>query len=127
MDAAKNLEKIGLTEKQAKVYFACLQLGVASTLKLSQLAELKRPTVYVILEDLEKLSLVSRVQKNSKTFFIASDPKVLLTRLDLQKSSSFTEKIVRKFLYNMLSVSENSEAPSTKRISCRGLSFLAWR
>ena len=88
MDIHKNLEKIGLTEKQARVYFACLQLGTASALKIAGQAELKRPTVYVILEELEKLSLVNRTQKNNKTFFIASDPNALLARLDGQRATT---------------------------------------
>lgn len=44
MNIAPILQSIGLTEKEAKVYAAILELGTATILKISQKAELKRPT-----------------------------------------------------------------------------------
>lgn len=81
MDLQQNLTKIGLTEKQAGVYLAALQLGMGPVLAIAKIADIKRPTVYLILDELEKLGLVSRVQKEKKVLFKSEDPKLLLSEL----------------------------------------------
>ena len=63
MDLIKNLKEIGLSENQAKVYLACLQLGQDSVLNIAKSAELKRPSVYLLLEELENKGLISQVKK----------------------------------------------------------------
>ena len=66
MDLSKKLIKLGFTQKQALVYLACLQLGVATVLQIAQFAGLKRPIVYLILDDLEEKGLVSKVKEAKK-------------------------------------------------------------
>jgi len=86
MDLQDNLEQLGLSKNQAKVYLANLQLGAATVLNLAKYADLKRPTVYLILEDLEKLGLVSKTKdKRNKTLFKAEKPKRLLTDLRVKE------------------------------------------
>ena len=71
------LQEVGLSEKEAKVYLACLQLGEASILQLAKKSGLKRPHVYNVTESLSALNLLSKTQKENKTYFIAEDPKRL--------------------------------------------------
>lgn len=71
------LQEVGLSEKEAKVYLACLQLGEASVLELAKKSGLKRPHVYNVVESLSALNLLSKTQKNRKTFFVAENPKRL--------------------------------------------------
>lgn len=84
MDLAKTLTQIGLTESQAKVYLACLQLGQSSVMRIAHTARLKRPSVYLILDDLKKMGLVSTVEHEKKHTYYAEAPKRLLTDLKLK-------------------------------------------
>ena len=68
MDLTKDLSQLGLTQNQAKVYLACLQLGVDTVWHIAKFANLKRPTVYLILDDLGQKGLVSKTKKDLKTF-----------------------------------------------------------
>ena len=53
------LQKIGLSDKDAEVYLACLELGTQPASVIARKAGLKRPTTYLILEGLLKRGLVS--------------------------------------------------------------------
>ena len=46
------LQNVGLDEKTAKVYMAVLALGTSSVKTIAEKAELKRPTVYLHLDEL---------------------------------------------------------------------------
>jgi sugar-specific transcriptional regulator TrmB len=48
------LQQYGFTEKEAKVYLACLQLGSAPGSTIARYASEKRVTVYTILKELVK-------------------------------------------------------------------------
>ena len=50
----KNLEELGLGDKEAAVYVALLAVDHASVLDLAKKTKIKRPTVYVALDSLEK-------------------------------------------------------------------------
>jgi len=78
MDLEKILKSYGLTEKQAKIYLACLELGSASVQKISLMAGLPRSTCYEILEFLKQRSLVSTFSKKKTRYFSASDPKEVI-------------------------------------------------
>ena len=75
------LKEIGFSEKQAKVYLACLVLGKDTVFNIAKKAELKRPTVYLILEDLVEKGLIGIEKTPRVTFYTASNPKKLLTDL----------------------------------------------
>jgi len=83
----KELQKIGLTEKQAKIYLALLDMGKTSVQKLAGHTKIKRATTYVILDELMDLGLVSTHQEGKKTLFIAELPERLSSYLEnkLQK------------------------------------------
>lgn len=78
MDLAKILEQIGLTEKEAKIYLALLELREALPSVLARKASVKRPTTYVILEQLLKKGLVGHVKRGRLLYFSALDPRQLL-------------------------------------------------
>lgn len=72
------LRDYGLSEKQAKIYLACLELGSASVQKISKKSGVARSTAYEILEDLEKLALVSKFQREKITNYNAESPRQLI-------------------------------------------------
>lgn len=63
------LEKIGLSEKEALVYIALVTLQSATAYTIAQHCDVKKPTVYVILEDLRKKGLVLVVPHAKKMLF----------------------------------------------------------
>ena len=69
----RELTKIGLNEKQAQVYVALQKLGEATAYKIAEECEVKKPTVYVILEELRKMGLVLKVPHAKKQLFSPRD------------------------------------------------------
>jgi len=74
----ESLEQFGLSEKESKVYLACLELGDSLASDISLKSNLPRTLIYDILERLIDLGLISYVIKNNKKYFIAADPKELI-------------------------------------------------
>lgn len=81
----KYLEDIGLSDKEAQVYLALLKTDHASVLELSDDTQIKRSTVYVVLESLAQKGLVSETQVGKKTHFQAEPPERLETYIERQK------------------------------------------
>ena len=80
------LKNLGLSENEAKVYMAMLELGPATVLEISAKAGVNRPTAYVQIESLKKMGLVSTQMKGKKHIFIAESPEQLEFMIDRQKS-----------------------------------------
>ena len=78
----KELQKIGLNEKEAKVYLASLEMGETSIQRISKKSGIKRTTVYDILESLKEKGLISVIKKNKKHFFYAENPSSLANDLE---------------------------------------------
>lgn len=86
----RDLEKIGLTEKEARVYCSLLELGSSVTKEISQKAGLTRPATYLILESLTKRGLVNSIEEAGAVIFTAEHPKQL--ELILQRTRSKLEE-----------------------------------
>ena len=99
MISVSQLKDLGLSDNEAKVYLAMLELGPASVIDISKKAGVNRPTAYVQIESLKKMGLVSTQTKGKKQLFIAESPDQLEFVLDRQlgelkqKQSEF-EKIL---------------------------------
>jgi sugar-specific transcriptional regulator TrmB len=74
----KSLEKMGLSEKESTVYISALELGKFSVLALSGKTGIKRPTCYLILDELIKKGLISTFPKAKKVIYVAEHPNALL-------------------------------------------------
>jgi len=85
------LKKLGFSDKEAKVYFALLELGSSPVQQIAEKAAVNRATTYVVLEALRKRGVVSVVEKDDKTMFIAESPRTLL-RLFRAKEQELKEK-----------------------------------
>ncbi|MFA5020468.1 MAG: helix-turn-helix domain-containing protein [Patescibacteria group bacterium] len=80
------LKKIGLSDKEAKVYLAALELGQASVHDIAGKAGINRPTAYTILDSLIKKGLCSTYAgKDKKIRYIAESPEMIISVLELQK------------------------------------------
>lgn len=86
----KILKDLGLTDIEAKVYLACLELGSDTVLHIAKKAEVKRPTAYVTLDNLQDKGYVSKLEKKNTTFYSAEQPKILLNKYK-EKIANFTD------------------------------------
>lgn len=103
MELSKELQKIGLNEKEARVYLALLELGRASVLQISKKAGLKRPTVYLILDSLIEKGLTVSVPKENKKFYLTEKPGKLLSFLQDK------EKNIKELMPNLNALYQKGE------------------
>ena len=79
------LKHIGLSENEAKVYLAMLELGPSPVLEIASKAGINRPTAYAQIETLKKMGLISMQTKGKKQLYIAEDPDQLEFLIDREK------------------------------------------
>jgi len=73
-EIVENLKSIGLGDKEAKIYLALLKFGQANVSDIADEAGIKRPTAYVVLDELRKKGLVLKIPHAKKTIFAAKTP-----------------------------------------------------
>ena len=73
------LQRLGLSDKEAKVYLALLSMGSGSAYTIAVKSGLKRPTTYLILDELRKKGLVGKIPRAKKQLFMANPPDELLS------------------------------------------------
>lgn len=95
------LRNLGLNEKEAKVYLACLELGSATVQEVAEKAGVKRTSVYNFIEDMKARGFITEVKEEKKSLLIAEDPHSLLKKTEEQKKQ--LEKMLPEFLsiYNL--------------------------
>ena len=69
------LKKLNLTEKEAQVYLALLELGPSTPYKIAKRSRLKRPTAYVIAEELVEKGLIVQMTGEKKKLYMARSPE----------------------------------------------------
>jgi sugar-specific transcriptional regulator TrmB len=93
------LKKIGLNDKEIKIYLTLLEYGAISVRGLSELSGINRGTAYDILKRLQELGLVSYYHEDTKQKFVAEDPARLLDLVeqneqDLRKAKESIKGII---------------------------------
>src|SRR3989338_4220338 len=88
------LQRIGLNEREAKVYLAALELGPSPVQKIAQRADIPRATAYLVLDDLRQKGFVSTYDEGKKTFFVAESPERLLVFLKEREVEVKTQREV---------------------------------
>lgn len=71
------LQRIGLTESQAKSYLVLIKAGDLTPPKLAALINESRTTAYMALARLEELGLAKQVENTAKKTYTAVNPSVL--------------------------------------------------
>lgn len=77
----RKLEELGLSEKEASVYLASLELGASTAAEIAAHAAVNRATTYAVIEDLKKQGLMTSLERGAKTLFMAESPERLGTLL----------------------------------------------
>ncbi len=95
----KSLQEMGLSEKEAKIYMAALEIGRATADQLAKHAKIVRPTTYVQLDSLMKMGLMSTYEEGKKTYFAPESPELLKRLLAKQREEvNSKEKSLADFL-----------------------------
>lgn len=82
----QTLTKIGLSEKEAQVYYSALQLGPSTVMQISKAASIKRTTSYSIIESLKQKGLIKEVVIGIKELLEAESPEHLQQLLQKQQT-----------------------------------------
>ena len=86
------LEELGLSQPEAAVYLALLQLGPTTILNIARNTGLKRTTIYTIIDVLKEKGLTTVVIKGLKQVYAAQDPTKLQS-LWQKKLEQFNEQL----------------------------------
>lgn len=73
------VKNIGLTDKEAKVYLACLELGSTGVTHIAHRAGINRVTTYDVLEKLMQKGMVNSMMKSGMRLYDATDPHTVAT------------------------------------------------
>lgn len=100
------LQGLGLNQKESLVYSSLLQLGKATAYRIAQKSGLKKPTVYVILDELRQKGLVLKIPYPNKQIYSAKHPEVLIRDAE--------EKLrrVHNALPELLALTQSEDKPS---------------
>lgn len=99
METLTQLLQLGLSENEAKVYLAALELGPTTVMQVSQKAEINRPTAYVQIDNLMEMGLMSSYTSGKKRYFTVEHPERLRDLLKIKEKEIVEQK---KYLKEIL-------------------------
>lgn len=88
----RTLELAGFDKNQAKVYLSCLEIGPSSIWDIAQKSGIKRPTCYVILDELAARGFASKTNDGRRTIYTVSSPKELIRSFE-RRQEQFSRSI----------------------------------
>lgn len=95
----KNLIDFGLSEKEAKVYVALLELEVATANEIAKRSAINRSSTYVVLESLKKQGFVNMSEDKIIKQYVATPPDMLL---DLAKNRAEKQAGIKNMIENIM-------------------------
>ncbi len=90
------LQSLGLSEKQAKIYLACLELGKSPISKIAKKAGLKRTSIYNVIDSLLEKGFLSKYEDEKGQKFLAESPEKLKSLLQTKEKE--LEELMPNFL-----------------------------
>lgn len=110
------LKKLGLSDKEIKVYVKLLQHGAISVRNLADLSELNRGSTYDILKKLQEVGLVSYYHQDTKQKFVAESPDKLISIIKQREEENILIKDrIRELIPELKSLQDKEESqPVTK-------------
>lgn len=104
------LQNLGLSDKEARVYVASVQIGSAPMQKIAKLANVNRATTYVLVESLMKRGLMTSVTKGKKRYFQAEQPERLLEIIQKEKRELLArEETVKELVPQLMNLHEATQ------------------
>ncbi|EKD24225.1 MAG: Transcriptional regulator, TrmB [uncultured bacterium] len=107
MSLSEQLQSIGLSDKEAAVYLQSLSLGSFAVSDIAKKTGLKRPTCYLILEELAKRGLVAIVPQKDKLTYTAESPNILFARAEEHMQT------VKQMLPDLFTIQKSTGAQPT--------------
>lgn len=92
----KELKNAGLSENEAKVYLAALELGETSIYRLAKKSGVKRTTTYLAVESLKEKGQMKSYIRNKVSICYAENPRKLSEVMDEKKKA--LDKILPELL-----------------------------
>lgn len=86
------LIQIGLEKKQAKIYLACLELGITSIREISLKSGVKRTTIYDIIYEMIDSGFIKTTKIGKKDRFVAIEPNEL--KIILKRKAALLDEIL---------------------------------
>lgn len=80
-----DIERLGLTEKEAKIYLTSLRIGPSSMQTLAAKAKVDRGTAYHIAKTLGQKGLFHQVTEGKRPLFGVTDPQQFYDYVEEQK------------------------------------------
>lgn len=84
MTISEEIIKLGLSPKETQFYLAALELGQFSLVEIAKKTSLKRPTCYLLADELAKRGLLSVLPKAKKTLYAVEPPENLVSQIEKQ-------------------------------------------
>ncbi len=81
------LTQLGFSEKEAQVYLMLFRMGPSPVSALAQRVDLKRVTVYALLDALKTRGLVNTVDTDQGRRYVPQDPSCLMLKLEEEKNT----------------------------------------
>lgn len=104
---ARELQKLGLSDKEALVYLSSLELGPSPVQVISRKAEVNRATTYVMIESLLRRGLMSTFDKGKKTMYTAEKPERLHRIVHAERASvEEKESVIKRLLPDLDAISD---------------------
>lgn len=79
MDSTEALKNLGLSEKEARIYLATLQSPNGTAYSIAKISGIKRPTAYVVLEELLEKGIAKKIPRAETAQYLAISPEELFT------------------------------------------------
>ena len=83
----KQLQQIGLTENETKIFLTLLDLGSSLAGIISRKSGIHRRSVYDAIDRLIEKGLIGYIVKNNRKYFEAVNPSILLNLLKEKEES----------------------------------------
>ncbi len=81
----QQLEKIGLNQKESRVYLSLLELGKGSISDLTKKSGIKRTTAYDIIDSMRQKGLIEISTKGKRKIYSAVNPQIIAEQLENKK------------------------------------------
>lgn len=113
----RDLQAIGLSDKEARVYLAALELGSATAQAIAAKATVSRPNTYVMIESLGKRGLLNEITKGTKRYFTPTAPEKLLEIVSVQRQEvQEKEAKIQRIMPGLLELTLTAKAAPTVRV-----------
>ncbi|MCX6716668.1 MAG: helix-turn-helix domain-containing protein [Candidatus Taylorbacteria bacterium] len=111
MNMIESVKNLGLKDKEAKIYIALLQLGQATAYVIADRANIKKPTTYVILEELIEKGFVTKVPRTRKKLYSAKSPNEIFN--SAEEKLNITKKILPELMAMAMANSNSNNKSRT--------------